>query len=1184
LKKYIPQSATSALFEIGDDNNYTPVSLDFNGTISSTTGSIKARAILGDHPQLSSSSFVANKTINRYWSLINENNIPGLTSYNATFNFVSGDLDQSFSISNSLISKYDNGWSFVNRGTVNALSIQSTGLTSFGDFQIGEGTDAPVVSQEPVNISGCAGGDVTFTSQSNTLPVPTIRWQRQKSNDTSWVNITTTNLDSGVVYAGFNSSYLALNGISTRINGYKYRAEFTNANGTVNSFAATLTVNVPPYIIYQPVSPTKICSGNGVQILSVSAGGGNLNYVWRNNGVSVVNDSVVSGQGTSTLIFTNTTSSYVGNYDVLIYSTCFPSITSNTVSIDLNPDLVPSVYAVSSDFDGKICSGETITFTANPTNGGSNPQYQWKVNAVAVPGATGSTFATNHLRDFDAVSVQMISSVVTCTSSPTVQSNVLFFRVNNSPSFVRNYASGCINKVVPIYLVSDTLPAVVNPWISLNTLIATVENGTPNASVTGRDTGVTYIVYTDINSCRDTLMYRVTSPLNSPDTIYGPQLVCNYYNNTGFTDTLYYQVDSVAGADSYDWIMPNGAQLVSGYGTTRIGVIVDSTILSRYGQGVIYMAALNESSCASPYISLRLYRTNPPVGSITGPSQICNYIDNDSLVHYHIDTVLGVRSYYWQVPTGAVIDSGQGTNDIYVLFNNTVRNYSTIQVTLSFNCAVIVKKSTQLYWSNPPSPTAIYGVDSVCNVGDGTIYTYYTDSVPGVSDYEWVLPNYVTLVSGLNTTTIKVRFESAYLSSSIKVRATTNCGSSYYKLFYVETKKYSKTGIISGPSNTCFYMNTGKPAIYSIKKVANVPYYLWEYPVVGTDSVVHPAGFGPNDTLIKVYYNSSLNLALEDSIQVRSGGCNNALPSLFTLKGAIPSIPVSIVGPFNACGYMVSSNNPNGTLVTYTISKVRDALSYIWAISGNATIIDHPAGYGENDTIIRVKYYSNFTSGTIYVNAANTCGFASPKTKLILIYKAGIVGLISDTTLSLCPKRIVEYSIPTLPIYADSIIWTVPSVGRILSGQGTTRIRVEYPPNINLSSLVSAKSLNNCSVGYTRYLRVSFSAVACPGATPAPTAKDLPYTNNEIKNEKTDNNFQVKIYPNPSADYFNVKVNAVKDEKITVMIFDMQGKELKRSSMSSGEINKIGAELRSGIYFIRIVQKGESKTEKIIKL
>ena len=197
-----------------------------------------------------------------------------------------------------------------------------------------------------------------------------------------------------------------------------------------------------------------------------------------------------------------------------------------------------------------------------------------------------------------------------------------------------------------------------------------------------------------------------------------------------------------------------------------------------------------------------------------------------------------------------------------------------------------------------------------------------------------------------------------------------------------------------------------------------------------------------------------------------------------------------------------------------------------------------------------------------------------------MIYKPSMVGTITSNEINTCPQRIVEYSIPSLPAYADAVLWTVPSVATILSGQGTTLIRVSYPANINLSSLVSATGINNCSVGFTRYLRVSLVAVTCPVVTPS--GKDIPFTQNEIKHQEK--NIVVTVYPNPSTAHFNVKAIAPENEKINLMIYDIQGREVKRVLINSGELIRIGDEFKSGVYFLKAIQKGVSVSEKIIIL
>ena len=66
-------------------------------------------------------------------------------------------------------------------------------------------------------------------------------------------------------------------------------------------------------------------------------------------------------------------------------------------------------------------------------------------------------------------------------------------------------------------------------------------------------------------------------------------------------------------------------------------------------------------------------------GPITGPVNVCA----GSTANYSISSVSGATSYAWSVPTGAVINSGQGTTSINVTFGSTS---GTISVTPSNSC------------------------------------------------------------------------------------------------------------------------------------------------------------------------------------------------------------------------------------------------------------------------------------------------------------------------------------------------------------------------------------------------------------------------------------------------------------------------------------------------------------------
>jgi hypothetical protein len=166
LRKSVSVGSPAVLFEIGDAVAYTPVSLSFSGV--TVPGTLTARTDAGDHPSILTSGIRADRSANRRYALTGDGLLFGSTS--ATFTFVPADLDPGAMTGAFVVRRFTGvGWSQSPTGTRTATSTQTTGVTGFGEFQVGEGGAAfagtSLVDAAPASITanGVSASNVTVT-------------------------------------------------------------------------------------------------------------------------------------------------------------------------------------------------------------------------------------------------------------------------------------------------------------------------------------------------------------------------------------------------------------------------------------------------------------------------------------------------------------------------------------------------------------------------------------------------------------------------------------------------------------------------------------------------------------------------------------------------------------------------------------------------------------------------------------------------------------------------------------------------------------------------------------------------------------------------------------------------------------------------------------------------------------
>lgn len=167
-------------------------------------------------------------------------------------------------------------------------------------------------------------------------------------------------------------------------------------------------------VITIAASAQNTCKGVPVMFTAAVADGGSTpHYQWLLNGNKIGIDSSritlpsLQHDDTITCILTSTTTCSV------------KKDTSNSIIMSIANDAPPSI-AISASTT-KICAGDTVLFSANVNNIGTNTAYQWQVNGV-IAGTNSPQFISTALENNDTVSC-ILTTTGNCGTGQKIVSN-----------------------------------------------------------------------------------------------------------------------------------------------------------------------------------------------------------------------------------------------------------------------------------------------------------------------------------------------------------------------------------------------------------------------------------------------------------------------------------------------------------------------------------------------------------------------------------------------------------------------------------------------------------------------------------------------------------------------------------------------------------------------------------------
>ncbi len=512
-----------------------------------------------------------------------------------------------------------------------------------------------------------------------------------------------TGLPPGV-NGSFNSGNFTISGSPSTAGTFNYTVTASGPCESVTETGSITVVNDATISLTSSNEVQEVCQGEAIQAITYDIGE-------TGTGANVTGlPSGISGNFSGGVFTISGSSSVTGihNYTITATGNCGNSNTLNG-SITINENLEPSVSITSSDADTTICAGTEVTFTANATNGGSSPSYQWQINGIDTF-SNSSTFTTSSLSDGDTVTV-ILTSDETCVTQSTATSNAIAFTVypNLTPSvtIIASDSDVCSGDTVD-FSIDFIENQGSNPTYQWKLDGANVGSNSDTFSISNLTDGqVVSLVITSNETCLTT----DTATSNEIATTVNPNLtpevsiasndadniICSGNNitfnatpvNEGSNPTYQWYVDGIPAGSGGASFSTTG--LTNGQ-TVKVVLTSDEECLT------IDTAESNEITIEvdSPINSIT------PTFDYTNPDHNSTAICPVTNVTYKINPIPGARSYNWTYPSGWSVVSqnlntivlkanvnAQGGN-ITVTANNECDSTPTLTETISTGTAVLV--------------------------------------------------------------------------------------------------------------------------------------------------------------------------------------------------------------------------------------------------------------------------------------------------------------------------------------------------------------------------------------------------------------------------------------------------------------------------------------------------------------
>ncbi len=312
----------------------------------------------------------------------------------------------------------------------------------------------------------------------------------------------------------------------------------TGSPATSNAITMTINSAVAPAVSIALTSGTNpSCAGAAKTFTATPTNGGATPaYQWKVNGAN-------AGTNSATYSTSALTSGQVVTCVLTSNLTCAnpATATSNGITVSFNATVTPSVVIAITSGSNPSAAGASVTFTATPTNGGTTPAYQWKVNGTNV-GTNAATFTTTTLTNGQIVTCVLTSNAA-CASPATATSNGITMTITGTGPCAAGTTNITYERITNVTMGSINNSTVNSSYSNYTALSTTVVKGTA---------------------------YPITVTIGNPYTTDKVLIWCDWNNNSVFTDAGEAVFVSAAGVGPFTTSITPPVSAVTGTVRMRI--------------------------------------------------------------------------------------------------------------------------------------------------------------------------------------------------------------------------------------------------------------------------------------------------------------------------------------------------------------------------------------------------------------------------------------------------------------------------------------------------------------------------------------------------------------------------------------------------------------------------------------